>query len=225
LIKPGILNDLTRLVLANAIYFNAGWFFPFDEEGTHDGAFNLIDGGQIQVPMMFQQETFSYSGGDGYQVVELLYVGQEMAMVILLPDQGMFETFENGLTSEKLSEILGGMGYQSVALTMPRFEYESEFSLKETLIKLGMRAPFTEADFSGMDGTRDLLISEVVHKAFVSVDEKGTEAAAATAVIIALSSAPSAPVEMTVDRPFIYMIRDLKTGTLLFMGRVLSPGE
>jgi serpin B len=225
LIKPGILNDLTRLVLANAIYFNAGWFFPFDEEGTHDGPFYLINGGPIQVPMMFQQETFRYSGGDGYQVIELLYVGQEIAMVILLPEQGMFEAFEKGLTSERLSKILDDVSYQSVALTMPRFEYESEFSLKETLIKMGMRAPFTEADFSGMDGTRDLFISEVVHKAFVSVDEKGTEAAAATAVIIALSSAPSTPVEMTVDRPFIYMIRDLKTGTILFMGRVLNPGE
>ncbi len=225
LIKPGVLNDLTRLVLANAIYFNAGWFFPFDEEGTQKGEFHLIDGELVHVPMMFQQETFRYSGGDGYQVVELLYVGQEMAMVILLPDQGMFEAFEKSLTSERLSKIFADLGIRSVALTMPRFEYESEFSLKETLMTMGMRTPFTEADFSGMDGTRDLFISEVVHKAFVSVDEKGTEAAAATAVMIALSSAPSAPVEMTVDRPFIYMIRDLKTGTILFIGRVLNPGE
>ncbi len=146
-------------------------------------------------------------------------------MVILLPDQGMFEAFEKSLTSERLSKIFADLGIRSVALTMPRFEYESEFSLKETLMTMGMRTPFTEADFSGMDGTRDLFISEVVHKAFVSVDEKGTEAAAATAVMIALSSAPSAPVEMTVDRPFIYMIRDLKTGTILFIGRVLNPGE
>jgi serpin B len=225
LIKPGLLDDLTRLVLANAIYFKASWFYPFNEEGTQEGKFHLVDGGQVQVPMMSQTETFRYSEGDGYQVLELPYAGQEIAMVILLPEMGMFEAFEKGLTIERLSEIFGNLNSQSVALTMPKFEYESEFNLKETLIKMGMRAPFGDADFSGMDGTRDLFISEVVHKAFVAVDEKGTEAAAATAVIMRFTAAPSAPVEMTVDRPFIYMIRDLKTGTLLFVGRVLNPVE
>jgi serpin B len=130
-----------------------------------------------------------------------------------------------GLNSERSSEIFDDLNSQSVALTMPKFEYESEFSLKETLIKMGMGSAFADADFSAMDGTRDLFISEVVHKAFVSVDEKGTEAAAATAVIIALRSALSTPVKMTVDRPFIYMIRDLKTGTILFVGRVFNPAE
>jgi serpin B len=225
LIQPGVLNELTRLVLANAIYFNAGWFFPFAEEETHEGTFQLLDGGQVSVPMMSQTETFRYSEGYGYQVVELPYVGQEMAMVILLPELGMFEAFEMGLNSERLSEIFDDLNSQSVALTMPKFEYESEFSLKETLIKMGMGSAFADADFSAMDGTRDLFISEVVHKAFVSVDEKGTEAAAATAVIIALRSALSTPVKMTVDRPFIYMIRDLKTGTILFVGRVFNPAE
>ena len=223
LIQPGLIDELTRLVLVNAIYFNASWFYPFAEEETHEGVFHLIDGGQVNVPLMSQVETFHYFGGEGYQVVELPYVGQEMAMVILLPDMGMFEAFEKGLTSERLSGILDDMSHQSVALIMPRFEYESEFRLKETLIKMGMQAPFAEADFSGMDGTRDLFISEVVHKAFVSVDEEGTEAAAATAVVMRFTAAPSPPVEMTVDRPFIYMIRDLKTGTILFVGRVLNP--
>ena len=223
LIQPGLIDELTRLVLVNAIYFNAGWFYPFVEEETHEGIFHLIDGGEVSVSLMSQVEALRYSVGEGYQVVELPYVGEEMAMVILLPDMGMFEVFEKGLTSERLSGILDGMSHQSVALTMPRFEYESEFKLKETLIKMGMRSAFSEADFSGMDGTRDLFISEVVHKAFVSADEKGTEAAAATAVIMRLVSAPNTPVEMTVDRPFIYMIRDTKTGTLLFVGRVLNP--
>jgi serpin B len=223
LIQPGLIDELTRLVLVNAIYFNASWFSPFAEEATHDGAFHLIDGGQVQVPMMFQEEGFNYSEGDGYQAIELPYVGQEMAMVILLPEMGNFEAFERNLDLERLSGILDEMSHQSVMLTMPRFEYESEFKLKETLMKMGMQAPFTQADFSGMDGTRDLFISEVVHKAFVSVDETGTEAAAATAVMMRFTSAPSMPVEMSVDRPFIYLIRDVKTGSILFMGRVLNP--
>jgi serpin B len=223
LIQPGLLDALTRLVLVNAIYFNASWLYPFIEDETQEGIFYLIDGGEVSVPLMSQVETLGYSRGEGYQVVELPYVGQEMAMVILLPDMGMFETFEKGLTSDRLSETLDDLSHQSVALRMPRFEYESEFRLKETLIKMGMQAPFSEADFSGMDGTRDLFISEVVHKAFVSVDESGTEAAAATAVVMRFTSAPDTPVEMTVDRPFIYMIRDLKTGTILFVGRVLNP--
>jgi serpin B len=225
LIQPGVLDEMTRLVLANAIYFNAGWFFPFLEEETHEGTFQLIDGGQVSVPMMSQTETLRYFEGDGYQVVELPYVGREMAMVILLPEKGMFEVFEMGLNSEQLAEIFENLDYQSVALTMPKFKYESEFSLQETLIEMGMRSAFADADFSGMDGTHDLFISEVVHKAFVSVDETGTEAAAATAVIVSLTAAPSAPVEVRVDRPFIYMIRDLKTGSLLFVGRVLNPTE
>jgi serpin B len=223
LIPPGLLDELTRLVLANAIYFKASWFYPFNEEGTQDGAFHIIDGGEVQVPMMFQEETFRYSAGEGYQAIELPYVGQELAMIILLPELGEFAGFEKGLSSERLSGILDDMSSQSVVLTMPKFKYESEFRLSEALIKMGMQAPFAKADFSGMDGTRDLFISEVVHKAFIAVDEKGTEAAAATAVLMRLTAAPSEPVEMTIDHPFIYLIRDSTTGSILFMGRVLNP--
>jgi len=225
LIPQGAIDSLTRLVLANAIYFNAGWFYPFEEEQTRNGSFHLLGGGQISVPMMSQSKMLGYAKGEGYQAVALPYVGSEMAMVILLPRVDYFEVFEDSLSSEFLSEILQSLEMREVALTMPKFEYESSFMLSDALIEMGMPSAFGDADFSGMTGTRELFISEVVHKAFISVDEEGTEAAAATAVIMSLTAAPAPAVEVTIDRPFIYMIRDLQTGTVLFVGRVLNPVE
>jgi len=225
LIPQGAIDSLTRLVLANAIYFNAGWFYPFEEGQTRDGDFNLLGGGQVSVPMMSQSKMLGYAEGEGYQAVALPYVGGEMAMVILLPGVGQFEWFEDCLSSELLSDILQDIEMREVAITMPKFEYESSFMLSDALIEMGMPSAFGDADFSGMTGTRELFISEVVHKAFISVDEAGTEAAAATAVIMPVSAAPTPPVEVTIDRPFIYMIRDLQTGTVLFIGRVLNPAE
>jgi serpin B len=223
LIPKDLITPATRLVLANAIYFNASWLEPFEEENTHEGIFYLLDGSQVAVPMMSQTTDFRYLDGEGFQAVELPYLGGEMAMVILLPDEGGFEAFEAGLDSERVGTILEGMGSSQVTLAMPKFEFESEFMLGQVLAAMGMPSAFGDADFSGMDGTRNLVIREVVHKAFVSVDETGTEAAAATAVIMFETSAPETPVEMTVDRPFIFMIRDLETGTILFLGRVLNP--
>jgi len=224
LIPQGAIDALTRLVLTNAIYFNAAWENPFDEDITADGLFHLLDGGQVSVPMMRQTESFSYTEGEGYQAVELLYDGGELSMVILLPEAGNFEAFEEGLQTQQVSDIISGLQPTEVALTMPRFEFDSEFGLKDTLAGMGMPIAFTEnADFSGMTGKRELLISDVVHKAFVAVDEAGTEAAAATAVIMALTAVPEPPVEVTLDRPFIFLIRDIETGAILFVGRVLNP--
>ena len=225
LIPQGAIDPLTRLVLTNAIYFNAGWFYPFKEGQTRDGDFNLLEGGQVGVPMMSQSKMLGYAEGEGYQAVALPYVGGEMAMVILLPRVDYFEVFEDSLSSESLSDILQSFEMREVELTMPKFEYESSFQLSDMLIEMGMPNAFGDADFSGMTGTRELFISQVVHKAFISVDEEGTEAAAATAVIMPLAAAPSPTVEVTIDRPFIYMIRDLQTGTILFAGRVLNPVE
>ena len=142
----------------------------------------------------------------------------------MLPDEGTFEAFEAALDAEQVSGILRQLSRQQVALAMPKFEFESEFALSTTLQEMGMVDPFrSSADFSGMTGTRELFISDVIHKAFVSVDEAGTEAAAATAVIMKLSAAPAEPVRVTVDRPFIFLIRDIETGTILFVGRVMDP--
>jgi serpin B len=225
LIPQGTIDALTRLVLTNAIYFNAAWEYPFDDDMTADGPFYLLDGGQVIASMMKQTESFGYTDGEGYQAVELLYDGDELSMVILLPTSGNFEAFEEGLQAQKVSDIIGGLQLAEVALTMPQFEFESEFSLKDTLAGMGMPVAFSgAADFSGMTGTPDLCISEVLHKAFVSVDEAGTEAAAATAVIVGETAMPGQPVEVTVDRPFIFLIRDIETGAVLFVGRVLNPG-
>jgi serpin B len=224
LIPRGLIGPLTRLVLTNAIYFNAAWANPFEEGATGDGPFTLLDGSEVTVPMMRQTESFGYVEGQGYQVVELPYDGHELSMVILLPDREGFESFEESLDGERVEAIVEDLAYGQVALTMPKFEFDADFSLKEALIAMGMPAAFSaEADFSGMTGDRALAIAEVIHKAFVSVDEEGTEAAAATAVIMLESAVDVQPVEVTIDHPFIFLIRDIETGAILFVGRVFDP--
>lgn len=224
LIPQGVIDELTRLVLTNAIYFNAAWQYPFNEDLTSDGSFYPLDGGEVTVPMMRQTELLGYAKGDGYQAVELLYDGGELSMVILLPAPGQFEAFEGALDAQQVDGIIDRLEQRQVALTMPKFEFESSFGLKEALAEMGMPVAFSEsADFSGMTGNRDLLIADVIHKAFVSVDEAGTEAAAATAVVMALTSVPDTPVEVTVDHPFVFLIRDIQTDTILFVGRIVNP--
>jgi serpin B len=226
LIPQGAISELTRLVLTNAIYFNAAWEYPFNEDMTANGPFYLLNGEQVIVPMMRQTESFGYAEGEEYQAVELLYDGNELSMVILLPASGNFGAFEEGLQAQKVSDIIRNLQLTEVALTMPKFEFDSEFSLKDTLAEMGMRDAFSpeDADFSGMTGNPELFISDVVHKAFVAVDEAGTEAAAATAVIVGTTSMPEPLTEVTIDRPFIFLIRDIETGAILFVGRVLNPG-
>jgi serpin B len=225
LIPEGVITSLTRLVLTNAIYFNAAWEYPFDEDVTEDGPFYLLDGGQVIVPIMEQTESFGYTDGEGYQAVELQYDGNELSMVILLPEAGQFQAFEEGLKAERVDAIINDLQPTGVALTMPKFEFDSEFSLTNTLARMGMPIAFSGgADFSGMTGSPDLFISEVIHKAFVSLDEAGTEATAATAVAMEESESPGEPVEVTIDRPFIFLIRDIETGAVLFVGRVMNPG-
>jgi serpin B len=227
LIPQGAINRLTRLVLTNAIYFDAAWQYPFQKRNTSNGPFYLLDGGQVTVPMMRQTQQFAYAHGQGYQAVELRYDGGELSMVILLPDSGQFEMFEEQLDAQLVAAMIDDMKPTRVALTMPKFEFESESNLKTTLATMGMPLAFSDdADFSGMTGRRELFISDVVHKAFVSVDEEGTEAAAATAVIMAPTSMPAQPdVEVTIDSPFIFLIRDIDTGAILFIGRVMNPAD
>ena len=235
LIPPDAISDLTRMVLANAIYFNAAWSHPFEERATTDRPFHLLDGTQREAPMMRQQENLRYADGDGYQAVELHYEGGEMSMAILVPDSGRFEEFEYGLSGRSIQGVVDSLDYELVRLTMPKFETESTLNLSDTLIAMGMPDAFDEesANFSGMDGQLCkrkgdicLLISDVLHKAFVAVDEAGTEAAAATAVIVGITRGVSIepePIELVVDRPFLFIIRHLGTGAVLFVGRVLSP--
>jgi len=228
LIPQGLIDTWTRLVLTNAIYFNAAWQHPFNEDMTEDRPFYLLDGGEVTVPMMRQTETFGYAEGNGYQAVELPYDGRELSMVILLPQAGKFEAFEGSLDAQRVDGIVRGLEHKRVALTMPKFECESGFFLGETLAAMGMPVAFCfgGADFSGMTGNRDLFIGDVVHKAFVSVDEAGTEAAAATALVMPTAmppEEPEEPVEVTVDRPFVFLIHDIETGAILFVGRIVDP--
>jgi len=225
--KMGI-TPLTRLVLTNAIYFNATWMEPFSEDLTQEGIFHTIEGEVVSVPMMQhgQSKYLAYVKGDNYQAVELPYVGNRVSMLVLIPDPGQFSTFEEGLSPTLLEDIRLNLGGQSVSLTFPKFEYEAELGLAQTLAAMGMPAAFsTGADFSGMTGNLDLFISDVFHKAYVGVDEEGTEAAAATAVMMALTAMPVEGVELTVDRPFLFLIQEKETGTILFMGRVLDPTQ
>ena len=227
LLPEGVLNPDTRMVLVNAIYFKADWLNPFKADSTHDAPFHLLDGSTVNVPMMNEGMFIPYAKGDGYQAIELAYAGNTAVMDILVPDEGGFADFESSLNVQKLEEILNGMQGTSVELGLPKFNFTADFSLPAELEKLGMNDAFdrSKADFSGMTGGRDLFISDVIHKAFVAVDEKGTEAAAATAVIMEATGAMMYDVQLTIDRPFIFIIRDLNTGQILFIGRVLNPAD
>jgi len=228
LLAKGTLDADTRMVLVNAIYFKADWLTPFDANNTSDAPFHLLDGSESQVKMMSETlHGIPYAQEEGWKAVELPYAGGTAAMTILVPDEGGFADFEPALDAAKLEEILGAMQPASVQLGLPKFTFESQFSLPEQLSALGMTDAFQPfvADFSGMTGNRDLYISDVIHKAFVAVDEKGTEAAAATVAIMKMGMAPTSNIVLTIDRPFIFVIRDTVSGQILFMGRVLNPAQ
>jgi serpin B len=228
LIPEGALTPLTRLVLVNAIYFKADWEEQFDPNDTSDGPFHLLDGTVTQVKMMSHRFLNTpYISGDGYKAVELSYLGNSAAMDILVPDEGKFNDFESQLTVDKFNNILAGMHSTILSLELPKFTFSSSSDLRGQLSALGMPDAFDpdKADFSGMTGNRDLFIGAVLHKAFVAVDEKGTEAAAATAVTMSATSILEQNVQLTVDRPFIFVIRDLATGQILFLGRVVDPAK
>jgi len=223
LIPRGLITPLTVLVLTNAIYFDAAWEHKFEAHATRPGPFTLLDGAKVNVDMMSQAAEFGYAEGEGYQALEMPYDGRELSMVVVLPNEGRFREFDESLDAERVQTIIAGLKPRLVWLSMPKFKYESSLKLAETLAAMGMPAAFARADFSGMDGTRELFISEVVHKAFVAVDEQGTEAAAATAVIIEKGLGPVPQAEFRADRPFIFLIRDIESGAVLFVGRVLNP--
>ena len=226
LLPPGTIDPSTRLVLTNAIYFNASWHWRFNKRQTKVGPFHLEGGGSVDVPMMTEtsDDFYGYAKGDGYQAVDVPYAWREMSMTILLPDEGALGELEDSLNADLLDRIIDDIEIDYVTLTMPLFKFESEFSLGGTLAGMGMPDAFDgRADFSGMSGTQGLWISEVVHKAFVSVDERGTEAAAATVVAVLVSEPSKEPIPVTVNRPFIFLIRDTATSTVLFLGRVMNP--
>lgn len=223
LIPEGELNANPPLVLTNAIYFLGDWLEEFDEGDTYNTEFTTLEGGTGGVSMMSQSESFPYAEVDGHQLIELPYVGEETSMVVLLPAQGAFETFETELDAARLDELLTALDEQHGQIDLPRFELETSYVLPDVLEELGMGVAFSgEADFSGMVEGGGLFIDNVLHDAFVAVDEEGTEAAAATGVSMGDSAGPSKQFEMIVDRPFLFLIRDRPTDAVLFLGRVVD---
>jgi len=224
LLPPGSIHADVRLVLTNAVYFNAPWLKPFDTEETASNAFERLDGDTVHVPMMHQVESFGYATWNGGQAVALPYNGDTLEMVLFVPDRGTYGAFESDFDSIRYEEIVNSLAPRQVDLRLPTFEVAYDVSLVDPLAALGMIDAFTDAaDFSGIDGTRDLFISDILHKAWVAVDEAGTEAAAATAVIVSLVAYPGPPAVLTINRPFLFVIRDIPTGTILFVGRVTDP--
>ncbi len=226
LIKPGILDSMTRLVLTNAIYFKGKWASPFKPERTKDSPFVLLDGQKVNVPTMNQTDRFGYTETNDIQALEMPYVNKDLSMVILLPKKiDGVNDLEKELTAGKLNELFANpLTELEIRVFFPRFKMTSDFELGTVLIAMGMPDAFSpQADFSGMTGSRDLSISHVVHKAYVDVNEEGTEAAAATAVIMSKTSMPAPLPVFRADHPFIFLIRDNQTGSILFLGRLENP--
>jgi serpin B len=230
LIPEGMLGPLTRLVLTNAIYFKGQWKEPFREKQTAEAAFHVSDDKTSDIPLMRRQDDFRYTETGSVQVLEMPYAEGDLAMAVLLPRQadGLAD-LERSLTAETLSGWLETLRRREVNVFLPRFRMTSEFELTNVLQAMGMAQAFSPggADFSGMSTSEDLYLSAVVHKASVDVNEEGTEAAAATGIEFAATALPVAkPVPVfRADHPFLFLIRDRKTKSILFLGRVTDPAE
>jgi serpin B len=226
LISEGVLDSITRLILTNAIYFKGNWAKQFKEEKTSDAPFTLADGGKNDVKMMNQKAEFGYMETGTFQALELPYVDEELSMVILLPKKiDALEELERTLTYKNLTQWMAKIHKREVVVFVPKFKMTSRFDLADVLKWMGMKDAFSSrADFSGINGKRNLFISAVIHKAYVEVNEEGTEAAAATGVVMRLTSIGPAPTPVfRADHPFLFLIRDNLTGSILFMGRVANP--
>jgi serpin B len=224
LLPEGSIHAETVAVLTNAIYFNAPWAVKFDEALTRAGDFTTLDTDTVEAQMMTAMESHGYAAGDGWQALEMTFRQDDLSMVFVLPDEGTFTDFETNLDADRLTDIVDALETEFVEVTIPRFEFETEFTLSQALVAMGMDVPFSgAADLSGMLPAGGLFIDEAYHKTFISVDETGVEAAAATAVSVGATSAPIPDAEFVADRPFLFGIRDRETDVWLFFGRVTDP--
>jgi serine protease inhibitor len=223
ILDPGVVTNAWRLAIANAIYLKAAWLWPFDEDTTAPAGFTRPDGSVVTVPTMRLGIHGSYASGDGWAAVDLRYVGEQLALLIIVPDD--LEAFEATFDGTTYDSVVGSLGATEINLTLPKFDIESHLELSDVLAALGMPAAFSPgADFSGITTAEALKISQVIHQANITVDEKGTEAAAAT-VIGMDTSGGGAPIELNVNRPFLFALRDIPTGAAIFLGRVTDPSE
>jgi serpin B len=227
LIQPGLLNALTRLVLVNAIYFKGQWQHPFTAALTTEAVFHVAPGKTAAVEMMAQRQSLRYAERDRIQILELPYADNQMSMVVLLPiDRDGLGRLEKRLTQQAIRRWQAALRPQEVHVFLPKFEMQATYRLDRVLKAMGMVDAFsdTRANFAGMDGRPDwLFIDAAVHKAFVDVSETGTEAAAATAVVMAGRAMPAPVPTFRANHPFVFLIRDNRTGSILFMGRMADP--
>ncbi|MDI6719600.1 MAG: serpin family protein [Methanomicrobiales archaeon] len=236
LLPAGSIDPLTRLVITNAIYFEGTWVKQFDTNSTREEEFRTASGAAVWIPMMQrtdEEAIYNYTETDALQVLEMPYVrdgGRALSMLVLLPREDNLTAAEAALDAENLSALRQSLVSRRVDVFFPKFRLETEYRLPGTLAAMGMPTAFAPgaADFSGMDGTKDLYISDVVHKAFVDVNEEGTEAAAATGVVMRVLMAPSPEEQIPVfraDHPFLFLIQENESGAILFIGRVADPGS
>jgi len=229
LLAPGLISDMTRLIITNTIYFKAEWIRQFNPANTRDKDFYLLSEEKIQVPMMNQSDFFGYWENDLLQALKLPYQGKAISMVILLPKQKTgLPQLEAKLNLKNLQSWTTNFETKKVRVYIPKFKLAGSFNLKDSLQTMGMADPFTSAaDFSGIESQRELFIGAVAHKAFIDVDEAGTEAAAATAIVMEAMAAPirTQPPEFRADHPFIFFIFDNLIGSILFMGRLQNPNQ
>lgn len=225
ILPQGLLDTLTRLVLVNALYFKAPWQTPFEENLTADRAFHRSETDTVDVPTMsIYLSSAGYAEGPNWLALRLPYVGRTLAMTVILPEAGALADVEHLVSTGELGAILESDREASVRLRLPKWTFRTQAPLTQVLGTLGMPTAFTEqADFSDMTDRVDLHIGAVLHETYVAVDEKGTEAAAATAVAMEAGSAPARPLEVDVDRPFLFVIHDAEHLTPLFVGRVVDP--
>lgn len=223
LLGEGSLTKDSRLTLVNAVYLKAAWATPFHADMTTPAPFTRLDGSSLDVPTMHGGGQLRYTAGTGWQAVELPYVGDSLALTMVVPDD--LATFERGLDGASFAALAAALQPREVDLSLPKFGTETTADLADALAAMGMAIAFdpARADFSGMTTDEALSIARVVHQADIDVDEKGTEAAAATAVAIAASAAPADLIRLRVDRPFLFALRDIPTGAILFLGRIVDP--
>ena len=232
LVPAGAVTPLTRLILTNAIYFKAAWASQFSKSQTQDEDFQLTATKSIKAQLMNQVKGLPYYRGPNFQALELPYQSNELSMIVLLPDSpDGLPALEKSLTAKNLDTWTRALSYEEkVIVTLPRFKITQQFELSSALESLGMKQAFHggAADFSAITGDKSFSISAAIHKAYIDVDEEGTEAAAATAVVmVAMAMRPAAPppppIVFRADHPFLFLIRDNSTGTILFLGRLTDP--
>lgn len=223
-IKAGEINAITRLILTNSVYFDAPWTVPFDRASTQDGVFHA-PAGDRKVPMMHNTDRFGYFQGDGFQALELPYTDGTVVATLVLPSPEQPD-FDGTITTDYFSWMLSQMRQSKVSVSIPRFELSQRYELKATLKSMGMSSSFdpATADFGGLASSEEpIFIDEIIHQTYIRVDEEGTEAAAATVVMGGAGGIEEEPPVFVADRPFLFIVRDVPTGAILFMARVTEP--